>query len=285
MSDFENPYLNNGMPLNDGDLTKDAANSKSELFASLQFIKKVRALKKEMETKDGVQPTPTQTTNTASFDAINSYIKKEEPVVPSQPAYTEPVVEEKKDEYISYDYRNEPDPQENFESFDQSMENQPQESSEQPMPQEFNVASEQGQEQPAYVVGEKPKKGKNKAPKSSLNDTYAQSDIKSGRKVAWLAYILFFIPLMFAGKNPFVRFHANEGLEINIIDLLGAGLIVAGYFVKVENQILQWVLVVGLALGIVLIALTTLTKFFMIILALCGKAVQTPWLWKTRIIK
>ena len=46
-------------------------------------------------------------------------------------------------------------------------------------------------------------------------------EIIAGKPFAWLAYILFFIPLLFKKNNRFVRLHANEGLELNIIDLQG----------------------------------------------------------------
>lgn len=300
MIEKENPYLNNGMPLNDSDLTKDASNAKSELFASLQFIKKVRALKKELEQKEGVETQNKNTSsNTMNFDNINSYINKNDavnsvvdPVIPQENFSNSS--NEIKDEYISYDYRNTPEQSQNFENFDMQDSDNNLVYSNDPTnvtpvdvnTQTFDNNQPEQNQQPTYVVNDKPQKTKGKKKtKEVKKENFASEDIKSGKKVAWLAYILFFIPLMFAGKNAFVRFHANEGLEINIIDVLGVGLFLTGYLVKVENAILSWILLGALALGIVLIILTTITKLFMIIFSLCGKTPKTPWLWNVRIIK
>ncbi len=105
------------------------------------------------------------------------------------------------------------------------------------------------------------------------------------KKFAWLAYILFFIPLCIDRKSAFVRHNANEGLEINVFDLLGLTLLLVGSLVKSESVTWHGVLVICVIIGAGILALTTVTKVYMIILSAQGKQVSTPWMWGLRIIK
>lgn len=136
------------------------------------------------------------------------------------------------------------------------------------------------QEEPIYVVDEKKGRRKGHDPVST------NEEIKEGKSVAWLAYIIFFIPLLFKGKNAFVRWHANEGIELFLLDILGAGLFCVGWFVKSTNEIYTLLLLASLTAGTVIIALSVFTRIIMIPFALAGKEVQHPWLFhKHRIIK
>lgn len=111
-----------------------------------------------------------------------------------------------------------------------------------------------------------------------------EEDAKKNKKIAWLAYILFFIPLMINKKSQFVRLHANEGLDVFIIDIFATILVVCGKFIPFTKSLA----IVGHLLflvGLGLFALTTITKIFQIIRVALGKKNQTPWLWKTRFIK
>ncbi len=132
-------------------------------------------------------------------------------------------------------------------------------------------------------VGKKGK-GKNKN-KKSKEPKSSREDIKSGRKVAWMAYILFFLPLIIMGKNSYVRHHANEGLEINIVDVIGLALFLVGKFITSTNQWLSLVLMICNIVGLVLLAVTTIAKVYMIIFALIGKEAQSPFFGKKRMIK
>ena len=113
-------------------------------------------------------------------------------------------------------------------------------------------------------------------------------EIISGRWIAWTAYILFFIPLLLRKSNRFVRFHANEGLELNIMEIL-AGLLIGQYFLLPMFTTLEgtWSLVsiIACAVGVGLAAACAVSVVIMILLALAGKYIQTPWLWKKRLIK
>lgn len=110
-------------------------------------------------------------------------------------------------------------------------------------------------------------------------------EIKQARGYAWLAYLLFFLPLLINRKNRFARIHANEGLELNIMEILGALLILPYYFVTTATETVHTVLFVLSLVGIVLLGMCALTIIPMIICAMCGLQFQTPWLWKKRIIK
>ena len=113
-------------------------------------------------------------------------------------------------------------------------------------------------------------------------------EVISGKKIAWTAYILFFIPLLFKKNNRFVRIHANEGLELNIVELLG-GLLVAQYFLlpKIMENIsanLSMVSLIACWFGAALVGVCALTCVIALIASLFGNQHQTPWLWKRRMI-
>ncbi len=113
-------------------------------------------------------------------------------------------------------------------------------------------------------------------------------EVISGKKVAWTAYILFFIPLLFKKNNRFVRIHANEGLELNIMELI-SGLLVGQYFLLpklVESISSTWSMVsfIGCMVGAGLLGACVLTCIISLIASIFGNQHQTPWLWKRRMI-
>ena len=110
-------------------------------------------------------------------------------------------------------------------------------------------------------------------------------EIREARKFAWLGYLLFFLPLLFNRKNRFARIHANEGLELNIMEIFGALLIAQYFFIPDATGTLATVSVLGALLGVIIVGMCALTIIPMMISAMCGKTIQTPWLWKKRIIK
>ena len=113
-------------------------------------------------------------------------------------------------------------------------------------------------------------------------------EVISGKKVAWLAYILFFIPLLIKKNNRFVRIHANEGLELNILEVVG-GLLIAQFFLlpkMVENISASWSMISLIVcwIGAALVGVCLLTCVIALIASLFGNQNQTPWLWKRRMI-
>lgn len=127
----------------------------------------------------------------------------------------------------------------------------------------------------------KPPKGKRPSNKINLD----KMEIKEGKGIAWLAYLLFFIPLFFKRNNRFVRHHANEGLELNIMEILGVALILPYFLLTNLSQTLQLVVIILALCGVVIIGMCILTIPFMMLFSLCGLQFQNPWLWKKRIIK
>ena len=105
-----------------------------------------------------------------------------------------------------------------------------------------------------------------------------------GRKVAWLAYILFFIPLMFMGNNTFVRHHANEGLELNIMEIVAAILIVPFFVIQAQTETIMYVLVIMLICGIMLALVLAIAMLMSIIFSLCGQTSNLPFFWGFRFI-
>ena len=119
-----------------------------------------------------------------------------------------------------------------------------------------------------------------KRKKSDVTD-----DAKQNKKIAWLAYILFFIPLLINKKSNFVRLHANEGLELNLVDVLGIVLLVCGAAIKTSSLVWHAILILSTIVGVSLLILTTISKIYMIIATLKGFSHQTPWFCKYRFIK
>ena len=110
-------------------------------------------------------------------------------------------------------------------------------------------------------------------------------DAKQTKNIAWLAYLLFFIPLLINKDSAFVRHNANEGLEINIFDAIGIVLLCVGTCVRTTNAAAHMLLIIFTIVGLGLLVLTLITKIYMIVVTLKGKKVDTPWMWNIRIIK
>lgn len=109
-------------------------------------------------------------------------------------------------------------------------------------------------------------------------------EIREGKGVAWLAYLLFFIPLLFKKSNRFVRLHANEGLELNIMEILGGLLMLPHFLLTNITGTTQTIITLCSILGFVILAACAITIIPMMITAMCGIQFQIPWLWKKRII-
>ena len=150
-----------------------------------------------------------------------------------------------------------------------------------------NSSLHQASEQIINIETERLGKGIN-PPKHKNEDDNIRLDkdeIAGGRGFAWLAYILFFIPLLFNRNNRFVRIHANEGLELNIIEILGTLLMLPMFLLKDLTGTLQLIITIIALVGGILLAASILTIIPMMISSLLGHYKQNPWLWKKRIIK
>lgn len=121
-------------------------------------------------------------------------------------------------------------------------------------------------------------KGKKKIPLDKM-------EIREAKGYAWLAYILFFLPMLINKKNRFVRVHANEGLDLNIMELLGAILVIP-YFVLTDlTGTLATVTFVCVLAGVIILGMCAITIIPMMLCSMFGLQFQIPWLWKKRLIK
>ncbi len=135
-----------------------------------------------------------------------------------------------------------------------------------------NTKSSSNNDKPKYVV--KNNNGKGNSDGST-----------DGKGVAWLSYILFFIPLLFAGNKPFVRHHANQGLLINIFDVFGITLILLGKFIVSADSTTTLALQIGLFVGIVLELLLLECRLVLMIQSLFGKYAKLPLVGKATLIR
>ncbi len=113
----------------------------------------------------------------------------------------------------------------------------------------------------------------------------ASEDAMQNKNIAWLAYLLFFIPLLINSKSPFVRHHANEGLEVNVFDVIGLTLLLVGSLVNTTVATVHALMIIFVIVGAGLLVLTLITKIYMIVTTLQGKESNTPWMWNLKIIK
>lgn len=100
----------------------------------------------------------------------------------------------------------------------------------------------------------------------------------TGRKTAWLAYILFFIPLLFKRKNAFVKFHVVQGLKIDILTLVGLACFLVGNFVQIPVQYGALIMMAVKFVGLIIAGVGVVTKIIMMIVALCGGKLCVPWI-------
>jgi len=141
--------------------------------------------------------------------------------------------------------------------------------------------------EPLYVLDEKDigTRGKKKGAEYS---NVSGNDVKSGKIMAWLAYIVFFLPLLFMGKNTFVKHHANNGLCYNILDAVGIGLIFLDkikYFQDNDNKWINLSVMIASIVGFMIIVLMALIKIISILLSWAGREVKNPVLKKFKVFK
>lgn len=144
-------------------------------------------------------------------------------------------------------------------------------------------ASEQIVQIDTEKLGPAIKPPKHQRPSTKIN--LDVMEIREAKGYAWLAYLLFFLPLLINRRNRFVRIHANEGLELNLMEILGGLLLLPYYLLPTLEGTWHTVTFILALCGIVLLGMCALTIIPMMICAMCGLQFQTPWLWKKRIIK
>lgn len=120
---------------------------------------------------------------------------------------------------------------------------------------------------------------------SKQNIALDKMEIKEGKGVAWLAYILFFIPLLLNRQNRYVRLSANNGLRLNLIELLGGILFSLQFFIKGGSDKVQLIITCCSVAGLAILGACAVMILPLIIYTMCGGQFNMPWLWKNRMIK
>ncbi len=155
------------------------------------------------------------------------------------------------------------------------------------------ASAEQINEHPDYNPNKEPEVDENGSPlvkykrkekKTTATGQPVEDADTTGKGIAWLSYILFFLPLIFASKPSFVRHHANQGLIINILDVLCAVFIFAQKFITAEGMLLT-VLQVVMFVGIFIEAMILPSRLALLISSMFGKRKRLPVLGKINIIK
>lgn len=129
---------------------------------------------------------------------------------------------------------------------------------------------------------------------TNLNDTtanYTKEEIDSGKLMSVLAYlgVLVLIPYFAEKENKFVRYHAIQGLNLFIVNLIvSAGLVLVSLLATIVFMIpvLGWILgtLLYFVIGLVPIGLFVLTVLG-VVYAIQGNAKEMPIVNKVKFIK
>lgn len=103
-------------------------------------------------------------------------------------------------------------------------------------------------------------------------ETFEQTDIDSNKIMAGLAYLIFFLPLLVCPDSKYAKFHANQGLLLFIIAIVGN--IILGII-----PLLGWILMPVYAVVIFIFAIIGLIN------GISGKAKRLPVIGKFEILK
>lgn len=103
-------------------------------------------------------------------------------------------------------------------------------------------------------------------------EIFDAEDIEQNKTMAGLAYLLFFLPLIACPKSPYGKFHANQGLLLLIVAIVG-------------NIVLTIIPIIGWVL-LPIFGIAVFVFFIMgLINGLQGKAKRLPIFGKFDIIK
>ena len=109
---------------------------------------------------------------------------------------------------------------------------------------------------------------------------FDEKDIKQNSTFAALAYILFFLPLITCKDSKYGRFHANQGLILLIVSLIGS--IIFAIISSIRPWRLAWF---GRLLSVAWILATIAFIVIGVVNAVNEKAKELPIIGKFRIIK
>ena len=104
----------------------------------------------------------------------------------------------------------------------------------------------------------------------NTEEMFESQDIEKNRKMSAFAYIAFFLPLFFCPDSNYAKFHANQGLLLLIVNVVGSFIF----------QLLKFIPVVG---GLFHLAIAGLT-IYGFVNAFKGRAVRLPILGRYDIL-
>lgn len=107
---------------------------------------------------------------------------------------------------------------------------------------------------------------------ANVTEAFSSDDINKNKVVSGLAYFLFFLPLIVCPESRYGRFHANQGLVLLIISVVGS--IVLGII-----PIIGWLILPLFSIAVLVYAVIGLIN------GLNGQAKELPFIGKWQILK
>lgn len=109
-------------------------------------------------------------------------------------------------------------------------------------------------------------------PQAAEVPAFDAADIEKGKTAAGLAYLLFFLPLVMCPESKYGKFHANQGLALLIISVVGT-------IVLSIIPIIGWILLPLFGIGVAVFGIMGIINGF------SGKAKELPLLGKIKLLK
>ena len=106
---------------------------------------------------------------------------------------------------------------------------------------------------------------------TNTDNVYSAEDIEQNKTMAGLAYFIFFLPLIVCPESGYAKFHANQGLLLFLLALLGN-------IVLIIIPFIGWVLLPFFNIGILVLAILGLIN------GIDGKAKHLPIIGKLFVI-
>lgn len=118
---------------------------------------------------------------------------------------------------------------------------------------------------------------------SEAEEFFDDDDIKQNKTMAGLAYILFFLPLIVCKDSRFGRFHANQGLLLLILSVVGYLVIsvITTVLATITWRLFGFISLLYSLYGLFILAIA----IYGLVNGINGKAKELPVIGKYRIIK
>ena len=124
---------------------------------------------------------------------------------------------------------------------------------------------------------------KKSADSAEAEELFDNEDIQQNRTMAGLAYILFFLPLIVCKDSRFGRFHANQGLLLLILSVVGYLVIsvITTVLATITWRLFGFISLLYSLYGLFILAIA----IYGLVNGINGKAKELPVIGKYRIIK